>query len=159
MCLISEFGCAHLYQVKSCWTLSIQGFFLSFMHSFLPVSAFTRPHRPLLSCCILICPCEAPLSFSTSKCVPVWLQPADALIGRTAPSVSCVALKPSPAPAASHEETPAGPARVWPCPRLCHTTAPHLHRSGHVSMFQYYPSICFLFRSHPSLYGMIRLHF
>lgn len=66
-----------------------------------------------------------------NKYVPVLLQPVDALIGHTAPDVSCAALQPGPTPVAFHEEIPASPGPVWPCPHLCRITAPHLKDNRH----------------------------
>lgn len=62
------------------------------------------------------------------ECVPVWPQLEGALTGHTAPGVSGAARLPGPTPAASREETPAGPEPGSPCPRLCHTAAPHLEQ-------------------------------
>lgn len=77
--------------------------------------------------------------------IPAWLQPADALTGHTAPSVSCAALLRGPTPAASHGETPAGPEPVWPCPHLCHITAPHLQKVG--ILFCYQQQRCLIYIS------------
>lgn len=70
--------------------------------------------------------------------IPVWLQPADALTGHTAPSVSCAVLRRDPTPAASRGETPAGPEPVWPCPRLGRITAPHLQKVDILLCYQHW---------------------
>lgn len=72
--------------------------------------------------------------FCFFKYVPVWLQPADALIAHTVPGASCAAPPPGPTPAASRGETPEGPEPEWPCPHPGRTTAPHLRHHSRCIM-------------------------